>query len=658
MNLGLRQKFSLLAFFAGALVAVVSLIGYYTSHTNLSETLESEISATVEAQGKDLDLWLTSKAISAEYVASLLSNVGDLNRMKNRELLSLTTSDKDILDVTIGLQDKYLFGYNAGDFTGKIDPTVRPWYNDARGKDGFTFTAPYVDGFTKQLIVSAVAPINVNGQHVGTTCVDITLELLGQQVKQLRYRNEGEGIIIDKGGMVLATSTDRNVENVKDIPGLGEHFQEMIANGKGHFELPPDEKFGDRIFAYTTIESTGWVMGIAVEEDHVFGAIQSLRLTYLALASVGLVIMIALCLRMSATITKPIAQIQREASELARGNLRVETLKVESNDELGALSIAFNAMGTSLRSLIKKMSDTSQQLAASSEELTASAQQSADTALHVAENVGEVSNNMSKQIEDTAAAKHNVDIVFGDIERMSEKTKHIAQTSDETSEAAQRGEQLMRVAIDKMNNIERSVTASEDVVKKLGDSSQQIGQILEAISAIADQTNLLALNAAIEAARAGEHGKGFAVVADEVRKLATASQESAEQIRERVLSIQNDTALAVEAMSGGTQDVEAGMTAIREVGDQFQAIISRVAGIKQEMEGIGTSMRTVSAGASQIVEAVNSIDEVSRKTSEYTNTISGAAQSQSASNEEIAAASQALSLLAQEMQAAIDRFKM
>ncbi|MBR3746545.1 MAG: hypothetical protein IKN27_06255 [Selenomonadaceae bacterium] len=98
--------------------------------------MESEISAVVDSQGKALDSWLKSKAIAAQYTADLLGNLGDLNRMKNRELLALTTSDKDILDVTIGLKDKYLFGYQAGDFTGKIDPTVRAWYNNAREKTG------------------------------------------------------------------------------------------------------------------------------------------------------------------------------------------------------------------------------------------------------------------------------------------------------------------------------------------------------------------------------------------------------------------------------------------------------------------------------------------------------------------------------------------
>ena len=657
MSVGLRQKFSMLAIFAGALTVFVSIIGYYTAHKNLSETLESELSAVVDSQAKDLDSWLTAKAVSAEYLGNLLGNLGDINRMKNRELLSLTTSDPKILDVTIGLQDKYLFGYNAGDYTGKIDPTIRPWYNDARGKDHFVFTAPYVDGFTKQLIVSAVAPIKINGQHVGTTCVDVTLDVLNEQVKQLKYRGAGDGIIIATDGTVLANSTDRKAENVKDIPGIGDHFSEMMTSGKGYFELPSDEKFDDRVFAYTTIASTGWLMGIAVDEGLVFGALQNLQITYLILVVGGLAIIVFLCLRLAISIVGPISQLRKEAAELARGNLRVESIRVESNDEIGALAIAFNAMGTSLRSLIGKMSDTSREVSVAADTLSTEAAQSSASATEVADHVEEVSANMSKQLSDLDAAKQNMDTVFGDIGKMDEKTKLIAQTSDETSAAAERGEKLMGVAVEKMRNIEKSVLSSADVVQKLGESSQQIGQIIEAIAAISDQTNLLALNAAIEAARAGEHGRGFAVVADEVRKLAEQSQTSAEQIRERITSIQQDTALAVDAMKDGRKDVEEGTAAIREVGEQFEKIINSVDGIKQQMAGIGTSMRTVSDGASKIVEALNDIDEVSRISSEYTKKISGAAEKQSASNEEIAASSKSLSGLIAEMQSEIDRFK-
>lgn len=658
MNVGLRQKFFIISVLAGVLIALVSIIGYYMSNKTLSETLENEMSAIVHTQANELDGWLAKKAASAEYAANIFTALnGDRTRMKTREMLAIATSDKDILEVTVGLDDGYFASYNAGDSTGKIDPTSRPWYQNSRQLDKVNFTDAYVDVFTNQLIVSAAAPIKANGQFIGSMCNDITLTVLDEEISKMHYRGEGDGIILDRSGNILATSGNDGAKTVQDIPAMSAHFNEMLTTSSGYFRLPGDSNHADGLFAYTTLESTGWLVGISVEEDFVFSTAHTLRNTYLVLTVVGLLLMMGMFRQMAISITTPIEKLENYASELAKGNLKIDNISVTSNDEIGSLANAFNDMRKSLSNLISKMANTSHQVAAASEQLTASAQQSADTSIHIAESVGDVSNNMNQQLEDINAAKHNVDVVFNDIEQMSTKTKIVTQTSNDTAEAAQRGEELMKSAVVKMSNIERSVLSSAEVVKKLGENSQQIGQIVETISAISEQTNLLALNAAIEAARAGEQGRGFAVVAEEVRKLASESQESAEQIRDRITSIQNDTALAVESMESGTRDVQEGTAAIREVGEQFQQIMHRVDGIKEQMEGIGTSMRKVSDGASKIVAAVDSIDEVSHKTSDHTQTISSATEEQSASNEEIAAASQALSNLAGEMQEAVGRFK-
>jgi methyl-accepting chemotaxis protein len=355
---------------------------------------------------------------------------------------------------------------------------------------------------------------------------------------------------------------------------------------------------------------------------------------------------------------KPIADLEAHAEELAKGNLSLDDLPITSSDEIGTLTNAFNVMSGNIRKMISHMAKTAEQVAASSEELTANAQQSADAAVHVAETVGEVSMGMSQQLNDIDGAKKSVDTVYTDITSMADKARTVTTTSGQTAEAAQTGGKLMESAVGRMGNIEQSVMSSADAVRKLGENSQQIGQIVEAISSIAEQTNLLALNAAIEAARAGEHGRGFAVVAEEVRKLAAESQTSAEQIKERIASIQRDTTEAVASMEAGTEEVKSGTAAIREVGTQFSDILSMVNGIKSQMEEINASVQTVSNGAGQIVEAVDSIDTVSRSTAQNTQTISAATEEQSASNEEIAAASQALANLATDMQTAIGQFKL
>ncbi len=658
--MGIRQKFSVLAGIIGVLLAVVSIVGYYTADTNLEKAVEQELTATMGDAASQMDGWLLEKGKSAQYAADLLTEFnGDETRLKSIASLAIGASDKEILDLNVGMEDGYFASYRTQNkSTGTLDPRTRPWYNDAKNAGKMVFTDPYVDKNTGKLVVSAVAPFKKDGQFFGTLCTDIDLAVVDNQVDKLKYHGEaGMAAVADKKGMILGIGTDEAIgSKFQDLPGVGSHFEEMQKNGKGVFvfDSPRD---GKMICGYTVVPSTGWLFAMSVPYDYVFAAASKLKMVYAVLTLVGLILVLGVCFQFANKITTPLVALEGMASELAKGNLSKQQLPITSSDEIGSLTQAFNTMSENLRGLIKQMATTSEQVAASSEELTANAQQSANTSVHVAETVGDVSGNVAQQISDIENAKGSVDGVYHDIDSMLEKAQHVTTASSQTAEAAKKGAALMEEAIKKMGAIEQSVLASSEVVQTLGENSQQIGQIVEAISSIAEQTNLLSLNAAIEAARAGEQGRGFAVVADEVRKLAAESQDSAEQIKERITSIQKETARAVESMQSGTEEVTKGTKAIRDVGEQFEDIMSKVDSINNQMAEINQAVTQVSSGAEQIVTAVDAIDSVSKKTSESMQTISAATEEQSASNEEIAAASQSLSTLAGKMQEAVSKFR-
>lgn len=655
--MGLKQKFMILSCIMGLLMAAVSIIGYFMASNDLQKSVDSELRATVSREAMELDGWLREKRAFGEATTNYMTSLnGNYDVMHNKETLGTTISDKEILEMTGGTEDGWWMGFYTGDKTGKRDPRERPWYKEAKAQDKVLFTEAYIAASTGKLVVSVAAPVKADGKFIGATCVDIALDAITEQADKMKYHGEGAGIIMEKSGNILATSgAGEQMKSFKDIDGLGSHFEEMVKNGEGYFEATINGE--QKVFAYQTVPSTGWIMGISVPTSFVFASLSHLRLVFGILTIIGLLLASLICRSFALRIVDPVGKLEAHASQMAEGNLAIESLPVESSDEIGSLTKAFNTMSTNLRKLISQMATTSEQVAASSEELTANAQQSADASVHVAETVGEVSLSMEKQLTDIDGAKKNVDEVYADVSAMADKARTVTETSTQTAEAAQKGSQLMENAVKRMGNIEQSVMASAEVVQKLGENSNQIGQIVEAISSIAEQTNLLSLNAAIEAARAGEHGRGFAVVAEEVRKLASESQESAEQIKARIASIQNDTYEAVKAMQNGKDEVQSGTMAIREVGEQFEGILTMVNGIKTQMDEINRSVETVAQGTGNIVNAVDSIDTISRKTSENTQTISAATEEQSASNEEIAAASQALAHMATDMQTAIGRFK-
>ena len=657
--MGVRQKFFALSGLAGLIMAIVSIVGYFTASEAVENTTEKQIVAVITSASSEAEGWLLQKAQYGEATARMLSSFSaqDEAIVRRKEMTATYKGDKDIIDITHATDSGYCVSFAEGDITKDAEWTKRDWFVDAKKAGKLIFTDPYRDSATNKLCITAAVPYARQGSMGGVICEDLDMTAIGELVKKLKYDGEGKGMILNPAtGVIVASADDQEtLKKISENAVLKDHIGEMAQKKKGYFLSVAGGQ--ERVIAYETMASTGWITAISVPTDFVFAEILKLKMMYAVLTIVGVVLIAAALLVFSNGIVKKVLALTGHINEMANGNLRLSPLEADSNDEFGQMATGFNSMMKNIRALITKMTQSAEQVAASSEELTASSQQAAEAATHVAQTVTEVAGGMERQLGSVDQAKQNIDAAFVDINAMTEKAATITENTEQMAGAADHGAQLMNNAMDKMNGIEQSVANSAQVVKKLGENSKQIGQIVESISAIADQTNLLALNAAIEAARAGEAGRGFSVVAEEVRKLAEQSQQSAEEIKNRIAVIQGDTEEAVVAMEAGTNEVALGTQAIREVGEQFQDITARVASIKTEMEEINHAVQTVSGGMQGVVTAMDTIDEVSRSTSEETQAISAAAQEQSASSEEIASASHSLADLATELQNATGKFQ-
>ena len=661
--MGIKQRFMVMIGLVVLLLAAVSGIGYYMAQSILSDSVKSQLTAIVKDQGSQLDTWIESKAAILDGVGNALSRQSaDVSTTKQTlPYLGAIAGDKEILDLTSGSDSGNSFSYVDGDITNDFDARTRDWYKDAKNTGNALFTEAYVslggssDG---KIVISYAVPLKADsGKTIGALCEDIDLSVLENVVKKVNYEGQGTGIIIDKKGQIIASSGEEKVMSlIHDDKELTSHYDAMLAQPTGYFEI---SRGGEtEMFAYTTLERPGWIVGLFVPKDYVFASLTKLKIVYTVLCLLGLILIAIGGAIFAKQITSVVVHLKNHAVELSQGNLAVADLKVTSNDEFGDLTKSFNTMKAHLHDLIKQMSSVSEQVAAASEELTAGAHQSAEASTNVAETITKIAEGMQNQNNSIDEAKKEVDAVFTEMQAMTDNTKVIADTSNDTAIAAKTGEQLMNNAMQKMEHIESSVMSSADTVRILGENSKEIGAIVETIVAIADQTNLLALNAAIEAARAGEAGKGFAVVAEEVRKLAAESQTSAEKIKEKISSIQLDTNQAVIAMQEGTVEVQAGTEAINEVGRQFKDIMQKVSDIKTQIDAFHAASSRITNGAERIVGAVDSIDEVSRETASHTETISAAAEEQSASSTEIASSSDSLAKMASELQNATNKFKL
>ncbi len=352
----------------------------------------------------------------------------------------------------------------------------------------------------------------------------------------------------------------------------------------------------------------------------------------------------------------PIQQLSHLSKKVAEGNLDLEALPIKSNDEIGVLTNNFNLMIETLRSVIKSTTNVSSRVSNSAQVLSTQMQEATDSYNSVAASMQEIASGADLQAEKAQESSITIEEMSIGIQRIAITSNQITESSITAAEEAEKGNDSTNRSVAQMNAISRAVNQSATSVKLLGAHSGKIEEIVGIITGIASQTNLLSLNAAIEAARAGDAGKGFAVVADEVRKLAEQSEASAREISTLISHIQRDTNESVKVMVHAVEEVDNGLLMISDSERSFNQIISSIHQVSGQIQELSATIEEMAAGTAEVTSSVHKMEEFSIASRENTKTVAEASVSQLHTVRQVSDEAQILTNLSEELLKVVNTF--
>jgi methyl-accepting chemotaxis protein len=666
------------------LIAIIAIFGasgvwiYLNSSSELRDNIYSEIEKDTElAVANITQTFAVAEQVSRQAamdrnIRQYLQEVNVHSQITSHPLYEVV--DETLVDYTASYE-KLFFIWIANDRANFYidnlhtvsDPgyqaSSRPWYNLAMNSDKVEFTSPYADVGTGTVVVSAIVALrDESNKAFGFVASDVSLADIPEIMETYKIGEKGTNFLIGVDGALIYAEdledlNEKGIENISQLGNLAEYGDAVLSGNTDIDEIDYEGK--DYFVAYKPMAINGWGVIQLVDKDEVTANLRQFTAIVTIIFLLGALILVGYIIISIRQLMKPIKVSTQYAELLGSGDLTedIPEYYLKRQDEIGGLANAFKNLNRNFSDLVSEIIESANHVASSSEQLNVTADEVAKSSDEMAHTIEEIAKGATDQATSTEEGANKTLELGQLIEANRTYMDDLNDASHTIVDMIKDGLLIVNDLTDKTQETNLATQEIFDVINMTDKSTSKIGEASNVIASIAEQTNLLALNAAIEAARAGEAGKGFAVVADEIRKLAEQSTESTKEIDEIVQELITSSRTAVDTINQVKDIITDQVKAVQDTETKFNDISQAVDISVEAIKNLNTSEENMEKKKTDIMDTIQSLSAIAEENAASTQQASASVIQQNTAMREIVTASSSLSELSEELINSVSNFK-